>query len=75
MGARFTIDEVAIKLGVSLETARGLVRYLVESGDLAQNRGVRLPESGRGRGAIVYSFVDGFEKQLATQLRRAKLTS
>lgn len=68
---RYTIVDIAEKLGVEKENARGLVRYLVAE-QLAQEMGVRKGEAG-GRGENVYSFVDGFEKTLAARLRRARL--
>lgn len=66
---RYTIAEIAEKLGVDKEHARGLVKYLVAV-KLVSEMGVRRAESGRGEN--LYSFVDEFEKVLVAYLRRAK---
>lgn len=71
--ARFTVNEVADKLAVDKELARGLVRLLVGM-RLAELRGERRPESGRGRAEAVYVFTDGYEKALAAKLKRAELS-
>lgn len=68
---RYTIAELAEKLGTEKECARGLVRYLLAE-DLAHEMGVR-HSAGGGRGENLYSFADGFENVLAMRLRRAKL--
>jgi len=70
---RFTVTEVAEKLDVDREVARGLIRFLVER-DLSSLQGERKPESGRGKAENVYAFADDFEKRLATILKRAELT-
>lgn len=68
---RHTIAEIAEKLGVERESARGLVKFLVAE-NLVQDMGVRRSESG-GRGENLYAFVDGFETTLAARLRKARL--
>jgi predicted ArsR family transcriptional regulator len=70
---RYTVNEVAEKLDVEREVARGLVRFLVDK-HLASLRGERKPESGRGKAENVYSFADDFEKRLGMLLKRAALT-
>jgi predicted ArsR family transcriptional regulator len=71
--ARHTIADVAEKLSVSVDVARGLVRFLVEVG-FAERVGQRQPPMGRGAPADVYSFGEGYEKALARLLKRAALT-
>lgn len=68
---RYTIPEIAEKLGVDKEIARGLVKFLVEI-DLAQLKGERPQE--RGKPFQVYSFSDGFEKAMHAFVKRGKLT-
>lgn len=70
--ARHTVADVAEKLGVEIDIARGLVKFLVEAG-LAERVGQRQPESGRGAPADVFSFVEGYERALAQTLKRAEL--
>ena len=70
---RWTVLEVAERLGVEREHARGLIHLLVGL-DLAKDRGARPVEGGRGRGEKVYSFVDDYEKLLTARLKRARLT-
>lgn len=69
---RLTTAEVAGRLGVDREVARGLIHFLVELG-LAEFKGERPPETGRGKAQHVFEFVEGFEKQLADTLKKAKL--
>lgn len=66
---RYTIAEIAEKLGVAKEHARGLVKYLVAD-KLVSEMGVRRADSGRGEN--LYAFADQFEKVLAIRFRRAK---
>ena len=73
MNPRYTVNDVAEKLDVEREVARGLVRFLVDK-HLASLRGERKPESGRGKAENVYSFADDFEKRLGMMLKRASLT-
>lgn len=70
---RYTIFEVAKRLNVEREDARGLVRFLVSIG-LAQLMGERRPEGGRGSAEKVYVFADNFEQTLCTTLTQARLT-
>jgi predicted ArsR family transcriptional regulator len=70
---RHTIADVAKKLDVSVEVARGLVRFLVEAG-FATRVGQRQAAGGRGAPADVFSFTDGYEQALAQLLRRAALS-
>ena len=73
MNPRYTVNEVAEKLDVEREVARGLVRFLVDK-HLAELRGERKPESGRGKAENVYAFTYDFEKRLGMLLKRASLT-
>jgi predicted ArsR family transcriptional regulator len=73
MRVTFTVAEVADKLKVERETARGLIRFLNEIG-LAKCRGERAPANGRGAAQKTYQFEDGYEKALVSLLNRAKLT-
>ena len=70
MSARFSVNDVAERLDVEREAARGLVKLLVEL-DLAKQVGERRPESGRGKSEGVYNFVEGFEDSLAKTLKVA----
>ena len=69
---RFTIAEIAARLDVEKETARGLVKYL-EAFGAAMPMGARAPVNGRGRAEVVFEFREGFEKRLAKELEKAKL--
>lgn len=71
MNPRFSVADVADRLNVGREEARGLVRFLVAAG-LAEFKGERRSE-GRGKAEHVYAFVDDFERLLASKLKRAKL--
>lgn len=73
---RYTITEVAEKLGVDREVARGLVRFLTDANvGLAEMKGDRAPAPGKsGRAEKVYEFVEGFERSLAELLTQAELT-
>lgn len=71
--ARYTVAEIADKLGVERETARGFVKFLVEL-KLVDFKGERPSESGRGKAQHVYEFADGYEKVLTARLKRAELT-
>lgn len=72
MRVTFTVAEVADKLKVERETARGLVRILTEVG-LAKCRGERAPANGRGAAQKAYQFEEGYEKAFVALLNRAKL--
>ncbi len=67
---RYTVNDVADKLRVEVEVARGLTRFLLEI-KLIRRVGNRKPENGRGASADVFDFPDGFEKQLMRVLIRA----
>lgn len=67
---RYTVGEVAEKLDISKDAARGLIKFLVEIG-VARLRGER--PSARGRGEYVYSLSDGIDTLVAARLRRAHL--
>lgn len=70
---RYTVAEVAERLGVDREVARGLVRFLSDADvGLAEFRGERRPD-GRGKAEHVYEFSEGFEARLAEFLTAAKL--
>lgn len=68
----YTIAEVAERLGVEVEAARGAVKFLVSAG-IAQDRGKRRPEGGRGASASVYSFTEGYATRAAEIFTAAKL--
>lgn len=70
----YTVGQIAQRLGVEAEIARGLVKYLLASG-LALPKGERRPIEGRGRAEQVYGFVQGFEALLADGLTSARLTN
>jgi len=70
---RFTISEVAQKLDVEKDIARGLVKFL-EAVFEAEPMGDRPSVSGRGRAEGVYEFRDGFEKRIEKRLEKAILT-
>lgn len=70
---RLTIADVAQRLDVDKEIARGLVKFIVDA-NLARSMGERRPESGRGRAEAVYLFEEDFEKRLAVILKRGKLS-
>lgn len=69
---RLSVVEIADKLGVDREVARGLVRYLVEVG-LAQFRGERRAQGSRGKAEHVFSFTVGYEAELVEKLKGAGL--
>lgn len=71
--ARFTVAEVAEKLGIEREVTRGLVKFMVEA-KIVEFKGERAPENGRGKPQHVYEFSDGFDRALASMLKRANLT-
>lgn len=64
---RYTIAEVADKLHVEKDLARGLVKFLEHYGD-AEAMGTR--PLARGRAETVYEFREGFEKRMMQRLRR-----
>lgn len=68
---RHTIAEVAERLSVPSETARGLVMLLVEK-KIIEPVGVK--PITRGRSANVYEFPDGYEQHVAQVLLEAQLT-
>ncbi len=59
-----TVAEVAEILGIEVEAARGLVKFLEATGS-ATFRGKRPTESGRGQGQNVYTLVDDLAGPLA----------
>jgi len=69
---RFTVADVAEKLGVDVDVARGFVKFLVEV-HLAKRVGSRQPPTGRGAPADVFVFGEGYEKSLVQLLKRASL--
>jgi hypothetical protein len=71
---RHTVADVAEKLRVDKELARGLVKLLVHL-ELATPRGERRPESGRGRAEDVFEFEEGYEKELLRFLVEAELSA
>jgi predicted ArsR family transcriptional regulator len=73
MQPRFTVAEIAERLKVDREIARGLVRFLSEI-EIALIKGERKPENGRGRSETVYAFEEDFENTLVDVLKEAKLT-
>ena len=70
---RYTIAEVAEKLELEREVARGLVKLLLHL-ELATDMGTRPHESGRGRAEAVYHFNQDFEQHVAEFLRRGELS-
>lgn len=74
MKERFTVAEVAQRLGVGREMARGLVAFIVAVGG-AECMGERKHATSRGGLEKVYQFADGFENEIATRLRDANLTA
>ena len=70
MSARYTVAEIAERLGVDRESARGFVRFALDA-SLVTDRGVRTPERGRTGTEKVYSFASEFEKELVQRVRRA----
>lgn len=71
MRERLTVSEIADRLDVEKEDARGFIHFLIARG-LADCMGDRKPV-GRGKPEKVYSFVTGFEKLLVANLKRAGL--
>lgn len=69
---RYTIADAAERWNVDKESARGMVRFLVEVG-LAEEMGERRPENGRGRAEKVYQFMLDYEGLLADRLLAADL--
>lgn len=64
---RYTIADVAMRIGVEKDLARGLVKFLEHFGE-AEPMGTRPIE--RGRAETVYEFRDGFEARMMTRLER-----
>lgn len=64
---RYTIADVAIRVGVEKDLARGLVKFLEHFGE-AVAMGTRPVE--RGRAETVYEFRGGFEARTKTRLER-----
>lgn len=71
MANRYSISDVAEKLSVEKETARGLVKFLEAKG-LAEYKGDRKPENRRGALESVYSFSEDFEMATAQLLASAQ---
>jgi len=67
LNPRYTIAEIAAKLKVDREDARGFVKFLVAK-DLAELRGER---SGRGAPEKLYALEEHFEETLAEMIARA----
>lgn len=73
MQPRFTVAEIAERLQVDREIARGLVRFLSEI-NLALVKGERKPDNGRGKAETVYAFEEDYANTLVDVLKEAKLT-
>lgn len=71
MAARYTVAEVAKRLIVDREVARGLVRFVVAVG-LARECGLRYT-SGVPAGEKVYEFDGGWEEGMKKVLSSAKI--
>lgn len=65
-----TVSEVATTLGLDLEVARGLIRFLREIGAV-EHRGLR-KDKGGGRGADVFDFPEDVDKRAALVIRRLR---
>lgn len=68
MTERFTIAELAAHLNVDREIVRGLIRFLIAV-DLADQKGERRLEGGRGKAEHVYSFRENFDGRLVEILK------
>lgn len=73
LSPRYTVAEVAVKLEVEKEIARGLMKFLMEVG-LCEWKGDRKSD-GPGKAEHVYSFKDGYEKRLQEMLEESTLSS
>lgn len=69
---RLSIVDVAERLKVEPEIARGFVKLLVGYG-LAKPVGERPSRTGRGRSEAVFLFEEGYEQGLAHELLKAGL--
>lgn len=69
---RYTVADIAEKLEIDIEAARGLIKFLVEIG-VAALMGERRPANGMGRAQNVYQFKDDFESLVAKRLQAGKL--
>jgi hypothetical protein len=71
--ARWTVREIATRLGVDAGNARGLVKCMVDL-DLAEHVGERRNENSRGASEMVFCFRDDYEETFASYLKVACLT-
>jgi hypothetical protein len=69
---RLSTAEIAERLQIEVDVARGLVKLLVGWG-LVRPVGERPSRTGRGRAEGVFMFVEGYEEDLALRLKVARL--
>jgi len=69
---RYTVNDLAEKLQVDPEIARGLMKFWESSGH-AVTVCMRAPELGRGRAQKVYEIRDGFRRALSEAFDKAGL--